>query len=130
MSYMKLVSHYTLHIPGGMSVGNLELTTDLGNGNTVTVPLPFIALGSDIGISPVIEPDGDAALRIDLTRWSPVRYDSDFTARFPFSISDQATAAKVARAFDADPAITWHSTVTEIRTWLDTWLAVAGGEVR
>jgi hypothetical protein len=125
--FIKFECHYMEYAPGGgVSVGTAGTAITLGNGTTVEIPTPFIRLDSNLGIIPAIAPDGDAALRIDFTRWSPLRFGQDLTAGFPFNFATQDLAVKVARAFDVDPRTTWRDTPAAIEAWLRTWGADNG----
>jgi hypothetical protein len=124
--YVQFDGYYTEHVRGGVSVGTVGMVSTLGNGTTVSIPTPFIRIGGNLGIIPAIDPDGDASLRIDFTRWSPVRYGQDLTAGFPFNFPSQDLAVKVARAFDADPRTTWRDAPDAIGAWLRTWGADNG----
>ncbi|MEV6878636.1 hypothetical protein [Amycolatopsis sp. NPDC051128] len=123
MTYIKLESHYTIHHARGVHVGAVNLTTVLAGDLTVDMPIPFLALTDTLAVCPSIKPDGDTAMRIDFINWSPLRYGAAGAARFPFSLNSQALAARVARAFDADPAIDWSDTSERIEAWLTGWLA-------
>ncbi len=120
MPFIKLDSYYTNHIPGGVGVGALSLTLSLGNGTTVETTLPFLPLGGNLGISPMVESDGESSITFDFSRWLPVSYGS-VTGRFPFWFNSQADAAKVAHAFEADPAANWDDTRDQVAAWLRTW---------
>lgn len=125
--FIKFEGHYVEHGPGGgVSVGTAGSGITLSNGTTVEIPTPFIRIDRNLGIVPAIVPDGDAALRIDFTRWSPLRFGIDLTAGFPFNFPSQDLAVKVARAFDADPRTTWRDTPDAIGAWLRTWGADNG----
>lgn len=119
MSLIKLDAHYVER----SYVGAVHLTIALNNGTTVIFPAPFLPLTSSLAITPVVVPDGDAGLRIDFTRWSPLRYGVTNAARFPVSLPSQELAARVARAFDADPATTWADTPDQVMAWLRSWTA-------
>ncbi len=121
MSYIKLHSHYTNDFPDGVHVGAIGMSTKLGNGTAVELPIPFIPISHNLGIAPGMVPDGQTALRIDFTRWAPVRYGRDLVTQFPFHFTTQEMAVKVARAFDTDPATHWRSGFDEIDAWLRTW---------
>lgn len=125
-SYIKMDGHYTEPVAGGVSVGYIRRTLILGNGGTVEFPLPFIPIGNDVGIAPLVMPDGANELRINLAYWSPVHYGRDVVALFPFNFSDQTTAVKVARAFDADPTTSWRASNEAITAWLRSWGAQHG----
>ncbi|MEV6644553.1 hypothetical protein [Amycolatopsis sp. NPDC051371] len=123
MSYIKLEAHYTIHISGGVHIGAVNLTTVLAGDLTVDMPIPFLALTDTLAVFPSIEADGDTAMRIDFTHWSPLRYGAAGAARFPFALTSQELAVRVARAFDADPAVDWSDTRERIEAWLNAWLA-------
>jgi hypothetical protein len=123
MSYIKLEANYTEHVPGGMSIGNVGLTTTLNNGTRVEFPMPFVSIGNGLAITPAVNPNGDAGLRMDFTRWTPLRYGANRTAGFPLEFRSQDLAVRVARAFDADPSTRWGCTADEARAWLNTWAA-------
>jgi hypothetical protein len=122
-AYIKFEGHYVEHVPGGMSVGSVTGIGKLGNGTTVEVPRPFISIGNNLGVTPVVEPDGQTSLRIDFARWSPLRYGQPITAGFPFNFASQDLAVRVARAFDADPQTSWRDPIDAIASWLRAWLA-------
>ncbi|WP_219414154.1 hypothetical protein [Pseudonocardia nigra] len=121
-AYIKFEGYFTEHIRNGVSVGCPTAMVRLGNDTTVEIPRPFIAIGNNLGITPAIEPDGETSLRIDVTRWSPLRYGHPITAGFPFNFAGQELAVRVTRAFDADPNTSWRDPATAIRLWLRTWL--------
>ncbi|MBB5852512.1 hypothetical protein ACFQ05_04425 [Amycolatopsis umgeniensis] len=120
MPYIKLTGHYSEQTPGGVYIGHINMTVRLGNGVTVELPLPFVPLGSHLGVAPVVEPGEAGSVRLDFTRWTPVSY-GDVTARFPFNFDRQDMAVKVTRAFDNDPATNWNDDQGQIMTWLRTW---------
>lgn len=123
MSYIKPEAHYTIHHGRGVHIGAVSLTTVLAGDLTVDMPIPFVALTDTLAVCPSIEADGDTAMRIDFTNWAPLRYGAAGAARFPFRLNSQALAVRVARAFDADPAIDWSDTPERIEAWLTSWLA-------
>ncbi|RSM58959.1 hypothetical protein DMH03_23970 [Amycolatopsis sp. WAC 01376] len=121
MSYIKLAAHYVDQSGGRIAVGAWQLYITLNNGTTVDFPAPFVALDATLAVTPVIEPDGDAGVRVDFTRWSPLRYGVSGSTGFPVWLSSQELAVRVARAFDADPATRWSDSPDDIRTWLRSW---------
>jgi hypothetical protein len=123
VSYIKLEAHYTIHHSRGVQVGAVRLTTVLAGDLTVDMPIPFLALNDTLGVCPSIEPDGDTAMRVDFTNWSPLRYGAAGAARFPFTLNSQAVAVQVARAFDGDPGVDWSDAPERIEAWLHAWLA-------
>jgi hypothetical protein len=62
-------------------------------------------------------------VRIDFSRWVPLRYGGAAPACFPLFLSSQELAARVARAFDADPGTRWTDTPEQMKAWLLTWAA-------
>ncbi|OKJ93838.1 hypothetical protein [Amycolatopsis sp. CB00013] len=123
MAYIKLTAHYAEQSGGRVAVGAWHLYITLKNGTKVDFPAPFVPLNETLAVTPVIEPDGDAGVRIDFTRWSPMRYGVAGSTGFPMWMSSQEMAVRVARAFDADPATRWSDSPDDIRTWLRSWLA-------
>ncbi|GAB3380781.1 hypothetical protein [Amycolatopsis echigonensis] len=121
MSYIKLQGHYTEQTPGGLDLGTINQTVQLGNGTAVELPAPFLPINQHLAIAPVITADGDSAARIDFGRWSPLRYGGDGLAFFPCNFHRQDVAVRVARAFDADPAADWDDTYDQKIAWLHAW---------
>lgn len=117
-THLKLEGHYIEHVPGGISVGAVATTVTLNGDLVVELPALFLPIGNGLAITPVVVPDGDTAVRIDFTRWSPLRYGTRDTARFPLNLTGQDLAVRVARAFDADPRTSWHCTAEEAMQWL------------
>ncbi len=117
-THLKLDGHYTGHVRGGISVGAVAITLDLSNDLVVELPAPFLPIGDGLAVTPAVVPDGDSAVRIDFTRWSPLRYGTRGAARFPVNFVGQDVAVRVARAFDADPRASWHCTADEAMEWL------------
>jgi hypothetical protein len=120
-THLKLEAHYTERTGGSFSFGTTEMTFAFGSGLTVQMPIPFLPIGEELGIVPAITVDGDSALRLDFTRWSPLRYGFRGVHGFPFTFTGQEFAAKVCRAFDADLQMTWRHTNAEIEAWLRRW---------
>ncbi|OLS99358.1 hypothetical protein BJF90_39295 [Pseudonocardia sp. CNS-004] len=122
--FIKFEGYYVEYGPGGgVNVGTPSTHITLGNGTTVEIPTPFMRIDRNLAITPAIVPDGESALRIDFTRWSPLRFGTDLTAGFPFNFPTQDLAVRVARAFDADPRTSWRDTPDAIGTWLRAWVA-------
>lgn len=119
--HIKLVAHYAKRTGASFDFGTTESTFVFDDGLTVQIPTPFLAISDELGITPAVVKDGAAALRIDLTRWSPMRYGARGSHGFPFVFTGQDAAAKVCRAFDADPRTDWRQTVGEIEAWLREW---------
>jgi hypothetical protein len=119
--HIKLVAHYATRTREGFGFGTAESTFIFDGGLTVQVPTPFVPISDELAVTPAIAKDGADALRIDLTSWSPLRYGPRGTHGFPFTFQGQEGAAKVCRAFDADPRMSWQHTTGEIETWLREW---------
>jgi hypothetical protein len=119
--FMKLEGHYLESTRAGLSVGAVAMQIRLSDGTDVNLPVPFVSIGGNLAVCPQIAVDGDSGLRIDFTRWSPLRYGTDATVRFPVDIRPQSLAIRVARAFDADPSTSWHDQPADMLAWLRTW---------
>jgi hypothetical protein len=123
MSYIKLHGYFTKSIPDGIATGTVSSTVVLKNGDTVEIPLPFVPTSDTVGVAPNFELSGDAGIRLDFTRWIPVRTGTDLTAGFPMYFTDQALAVKIGRAFEDDPTTSWRDPAEVIQAWVQTWLA-------
>jgi hypothetical protein len=119
--YIKLDGHWVNHIRGGVQVATAALTMQQPGGLTVEMPTLFVPLGGDLAITPVIEPDGEHALRICLDRWSPMHLNPGH--RFPLNVPGLELAVRITRAFDADPDTRWDCTPEEAMAWCQTWYA-------
>ena len=121
MSFIKLDGHWVNHIRGGAQVATAALTMQRPGGLTVEMDTPFVPLGNDLAISPVITFDGEHTVQICLDRWSPMHLNP--VRVFPLSFAGQEHAALAARAFDADPATRWDCTPEEAMAWFTEWAA-------
>ncbi|MET7990531.1 hypothetical protein ABZU76_06435 [Amycolatopsis sp. NPDC005232] len=120
-NYLKLeTTHDTF--AGLVGMNNEQVIGDL----TVSVPRPFVPIGGDLAVGPVIEP-ADNGLLIRTDRWTAMSLDPDALGVLPLMIPSQATAAAVAREFDADPAIRWTSPAADVLAWCHRWVARTNG---
>jgi hypothetical protein len=126
---IQLTAHYQEHVPGGISIGAPKMTIRLGNGTTVETSVLFLPIGNNLAITPVVTLDGDTALRIDLSRWCPMRYGTDCSRSMPFGFTSQQLAIRIARAFDADPATRWSDDTPAMTAWLKQWSAANNAPV-
>lgn len=115
-SYIRLEAHYLENVPGGVRVGAFSMPIEVGTDMKVDFPAPFVAIGGGLAVAPQVEVDG-VALRIDLTRWAPMR-TGPAGGMWPFNIAPQDLAIRITRAFDADRSTTWQDSSDAIAAWL------------
>lgn len=119
-TFLRLHGHVISHTHDGVYATRITSTFQLSDGLTVNLPLPFVPINEKgLAVTPAVAPDGDTALRIDLTRWSPAVVSPEVVAGFPVNFGDQSTAVEAAREFDADPSTSW-SDPASMRDWLRT----------
>lgn len=118
-TFLKLDAVANFQTRGLVKTVWISFTFQLNDQLTVEMPIPFVPIGGGLAVTPTVTNDGDSALRIDLTRWSPAYVGIDVVAVFPGSFTSQSIAVKVAREFDADPTTSW-SDPASIRDWLRT----------
>ncbi|WP_326568041.1 hypothetical protein VSH64_40580 [Amycolatopsis rhabdoformis] len=92
----------------------------------VSLPRPFVPIGGDLAVGPVIEAVSNGLL-IRTDRWTAMNLDPYATGVLPLTIASQATAAAVAREFDADPTITWTSRAADVLAWCQRWVTRQNG---
>lgn len=115
--HLKLVGHYEQQVRGGVAVGALSQDVTVGDGDTVQVPILFSPISDHLAVAPAIAADGAHALRVDLTRWAPMRYGPGASVVFALNFIGLDLATRVARALDADPRASWHWPAQDARTW-------------
>lgn len=119
-THVKLDGHYIDQTRDRIGVGAIPVTVTLGGG-TVEFPAPFLPIGGGLAVMPAIAPDGDTAVRIDFTRWIPLRYGQGSSDSLPLYLNGQSLAVRICRAFDADPRTHWRQSADEVRAWLEQW---------
>ncbi|MGB3444463.1 MAG: hypothetical protein WBA97_37470 [Actinophytocola sp.] len=120
-TFLKLNAFTTEHSRQGVSVTNPSVTVELGNGTTVEFPAPFVPVSGYLAVVPAISADGETGVRADLSRWSPAYISGRLVVVFPVHFSDQATAVRAARAFDANPDTSWTDSFDQKMAWLREW---------
>lgn len=126
MSYIKLDGHLVNQTYQGLTIAAIGQTFHFDNGTVVEFPTPFVPVGDPLVIVPVVVKDGDTGLRVDLTRWCPGHVGNGLTAVLPVDVPGQALAARIAKAFHADPATTWRDSVGQVIAWLRVWAPANG----
>ncbi|SEF30167.1 hypothetical protein SAMN05421837_10538 [Amycolatopsis pretoriensis] len=114
--YLKLDSYV---LDGrGIAAVNCEITV---NGTRVSILRPFVEIGPYLAVTPQVTADGEG-IRIRLDAWAPMKYGHDGPVIFlPLVTSTQGGAVAAARAFEADPAITWSAPFAELMAWCQRW---------
>jgi hypothetical protein len=101
----------------------------LGDGTSVDIAVPYVALdggnGAGLAIAPLLTA-GVTGLSIDLQQWMAMYISPETTQFFTAASFDQPTAIRVARAWHADPATNWSDPHTEQVRWLQTWAPANG----
>lgn len=115
--HIQLTAHVVEPNPVGIRITAPTADYVLGDGTTINLPVPFMPAAGPLVITPEIALDGEAGLRLDFTRWSPMRLGAD-GGRFPFTFTGQALAIRIGRAYDADPTTTWRYDVPAAARWL------------
>lgn len=127
--FLKLNSYITERNSRGMVVAAPSVTIGFPDGTTVDFPVPFTHISGSLAVVPRMTIDGDIGVRVDLAHWSPAHVTVAQTALFPADFDDQATAVRVGRAFDVDPATSWNDTFNQKVAWLREWGPANGVQV-
>lgn len=84
---------------------------------------PFISLGGGPAITPAFHVDG-ANVVMHLDQWQPMWLGHDGSvAVLPVNCSTQDAAAAMARAFAADPGISWTADEATTLAWCNRYIA-------
>jgi hypothetical protein len=124
-AFLKLHAYTTEQSDGGVCITGISRTFMFNDGIAMDVPIPFLPIGNDLVLTPQVDVDGDQTLRVNLTLWCPGTASPRLVASLPVHC-DQATAVRVARAYDADPATSWTDPASTVATWLSAWAAANG----
>ena len=92
-------------------------------GGSVMFHRPFVSLGGELAITPVLTVEGMAvAMRLD--QWQPMwlSYDAE-VAILPLMCPSQEHAATAAQAFDSDPNTHWRAGNNAIDAWCEQYIA-------
>jgi hypothetical protein len=115
-AYLSLQGNFA--VLGG-ATGSARMRYHLGDRTVVELDAPFLPLNGRLVLVPVCEADGPTGLRIDLSQWQPGCIGPRALSVLPVALRDQAIAAEVARAFDADPHTSWQRIdETTVVRWL------------
>jgi hypothetical protein len=128
-TFLKLTAYVTEQNRNGVAVAAPSATVELGNGTTVEIPLPFVPIGGVLALVPRISTDGETGVRTDLSRWSPAIVSTQLMNIFPANFENQATAVRVARAFDTDPNTSWSDPRDQMVAWWREWAPANGVRV-
>ncbi|GGM77387.1 hypothetical protein GCM10012275_55070 [Longimycelium tulufanense] len=88
------------------------------NGVMWEVPRPFLTVGDNLVISPLVEPH-ESSLRVRLDRWQVLRLFPPLG--LPVWVPSQALAARMARDFEHDPAISFQHSPDALEGWALRW---------
>jgi hypothetical protein len=126
-NYLKLDSY--VFDSSGLAAVNCEITI---NDTRVSFVRPFVQIAPHLAVTPGVAAD-DNGIRIRLDAWHAMNFGHNGPISIlPLTVPTQAAAVAAARAFDADPAITWSAPLDQLTAWCQHWVtafnAAKGGE--
>ncbi|MFE3173470.1 hypothetical protein ACFXPA_17370 [Amycolatopsis sp. NPDC059090] len=126
-SYLKLDTY--VFDGSGLAAVNCDLDV---NGTRVSITRPFVQIGPHLAVIPGMSADGNS-IRIRLDMWTAMNFGHNGPITvLPLSTPSQAAAVAAARAFEADPSITWSAPLDQLTAWCQRWAAdfnaAKGGE--
>jgi hypothetical protein len=126
-SYLKLDSY--VFNGRGVAAVTCEITM---NDTTVSLNRPFVQIAPYLAVTPAVAAD-ETGIRIRLDAWQAMSFGRPGpVCILPLTVPTQAAAVAAARAFEADPAITWSAPLDQLTAWCQRWgadfNAVDGGE--